>query len=147
MVYFETDVPCDTVVEYGEGSEVTNQNSNGEKVNKHQATITNLIANTSYNVQVSCTDIEGHKVVAKAGTPSTFLASTSFSAPGATGFITQSQPDSTAPVITVAPVAISISGTQVTITWTTDEIADSQVNYNLSGQALTLTAGVDFRIV
>ncbi|MFZ4856189.1 MAG: DUF1566 domain-containing protein [Desulfuromonadaceae bacterium] len=149
VVYWETDEPCDTVVEHGEGSELTDRHSDGEKVNKHQATITNLKANTSYNVRVSCTDTDGHRVEAKAGTPSTFVAfnmgnilsDAMINATGATGFVTQSQPDTTAPVITENPAATFITGTQATITWTTDEIADSQVNYNPTGQALTLTAG------
>ena len=148
-VYFETDEPCDTVVEYGENSTLTNRQSDGDKVEKHQILLTNLMPNTSYRVQVSCTDLAGNTVIGKAGRPSTFLAlnmanifsDALFNVTGATGFLTQSLPDTVAPVITVNPVVNSITATQVTVIWTTDKIADSLVQYNVIGQPLNLSSG------
>ena len=140
-VYFETDNPCNTVVEYGQDGTLTNSQSNADTVNKHQTTITNLTPNTSYNVQVSCTDMSGNTVVASAGKPVTFLASNGDGATGSIGFMTTSQPDITPPVITLAPNLVGLSNTRATIHWQTDEISDSRVSYALQGQPLTLFAG------
>ncbi|QXM09169.1 fibronectin type III domain-containing protein [Geomonas subterranea] len=148
-VAFKTDKPCDTVVDYGPNGSNALQRSNSEKVTEHQVPLSNLTPNTSYNVQVSCTDISGNKVVASAGAPSTLLAmnysfmlSDAFvGAAGGVGFITKSQPDRTAPVITSAPRTIVTTSTMARIQWVTDEIADSQVYYGLTGQSLTSSAG------
>ena len=150
-VYFETDTPCDTVVEYGEGSSITNSTSNGEKVNKHQATITNLNPNTAYGVQVSCTDLAGKTVTAAAGKPVARLALNLVSimsdalvnvaTGGITGVLTWSTADKIAPVITSAPTATALAPYQATIVWSTDKIADSKVTYNQSSLTLFVTTG------
>lgn len=147
-VAFTTDKPCDTVVNYGPNGTTNNQKSDGEKVNRHQIALTNLTPNTSYNVQVSCTDMSGNTVVASAGTPSTlmalnysFIMSDAFIGAPGVGFITKSQPDTTPPVITDTPRATAITSTMVRIHWVTDEIADSQVVYGLQSQNLSNSAG------
>lgn len=148
-VYFETDLPCDTVVEYGAGSSLTNSTSSGDKVNKHQATITNLTPNTSYGVQVSCTDLEGQTVTAAAGRPVTrlamnlmnFVSDALVNVTGVTGFTTGSHSDTTLPVITSAPTVTALAPNQATIIWSTDKITDSKVSYRLSSQQLTTQAG------
>jgi len=140
-VYFETDQPCDTVIEYGAGNRITNRQSDGEKVNKHQATITNLTPNTSYGVQVSCTGVEGQTVSTSVGKRIASLALGQVPNLAVTGFITGTISDTTSPIITATPTAISLTPNQATITWITDEISDSQVTYYLNGQQLAVTAG------
>lgn len=147
-IAFETDKPCDTVIKYGPNGSIGLQKSNSDKVNEHQVTLTNLEGNTSYTVQVSCTDMSGNTVVASAGTPSTYLAmnyafilSDAVVGAAGNGFMTKSDADTTAPVITEIPQAIAVTSNMVRIHWLTDEIADSQVLYALQGQPLTSAAG------
>ncbi|GFO62797.1 fibronectin type III domain-containing protein [Geomonas paludis] len=147
-VAFSTDKPCDTVVNYGANGTTGNQKSNSEKVNDHQITLTNLTPNTSYNVQVSCTDMSGNTVVASAGKPSTYMAmnysfilSDALVGASGKGFVTPSLPDITPPLITDTPRATVTTTTMARIHWLTDEIADSQVFYGLSGQSLSSFAG------
>ncbi|WP_246014576.1 fibronectin type III domain-containing protein [Geomonas oryzae] len=147
-IAFETDKPCDTVIKYGPNGSLGLQKSSSDKVNEHQTTLTNLEGNTSYTVQVSCTDMSGNTVVASAGTPSTYLAmnyafilSDAVIGAAGNGFMTKSVADTTAPVITEIPQAIAVTSNMARIHWLTDEIADSQVLYALQGQPLTNAAG------
>jgi len=148
-IYWETDDPSDSVVEYGEGTTVTDRVSNSEMVTKHQITITNLKMNTAYKVVVSSTNMSGNTVFAKAGGVTRFLAmNLGMVFSDATGggvpladTTTASAPDETAPAITVAPAVSGITDTQAVITWTTDEIADSVVTYGVKNGTGTLTAG------
>jgi len=141
-IYWETDLPADTVVTYGQGSTLTNQVADGAKVNKHQATITNLQPNATYSLVISSTDMDGNTVMAKAGRPVTFLASSdSFGFTPTVGFLTNSLPDTTAPVIVSGPVVSNLGSNGAVITWTTDEISDSQLYYGLSTGSMTMTVG------
>ncbi|GFO54930.1 hypothetical protein GMSM_19370 [Geomonas sp. Red276] len=148
-VAFSTDEPCNTVVEYGPNGSTANRASNSDKVTDHQVALTNLTANTSYSVQVSCTDMAGNTVVASAGKPSTMMAfnfahvlsDVVVGSTGSLGFTTASQPDTTPPVITVTPAATAVTTSMAYITWSTDKIADSQVFYGLPGQNTPKTAG------
>jgi hypothetical protein len=147
-VYWETDDPSDSVVEYGEGDQLTMRVSNGDMVNKHQITITNLKVNTAYKVVVSSTNMSGNTVYARSGSAHRFLAyaldSLYSDASGGTSLgsvTTAAQADTTPPVITVAPAVAGVTDHQATITWTTDEIADSQIGYGVQGGALALSAG------
>jgi hypothetical protein len=141
-IYWETDLPADTVVTYGQGGNLTNQIADGSKVNTHQATITNMQPNASYSIVVSSTDMDGNTVLAKAGRPVTFLASSDpYGFTPAIGVLTNSFPDKTAPVIVSAPVVTRVGSTSATITWTTDEISDSQVFFGFSSSVMTRSAG------
>jgi hypothetical protein len=148
-VYWETDDPSDSVVKYGAGDQLTQRVSSSDKVNKHQITITNLQKSTSYKVVVSSTNMSGNTVYAKQGGAARRLAynldSVYSDASGGVSFLgtvtTEAQPDTTAPVITVAPVVAGVADHQATITWTTDKISDSQVVYGPQGGALALSAG------
>jgi len=141
-IYWETDLPSDTVVTYGEGSTLTSQVADGAKVNRHQATITNLQPNATYSLVVSSTDMEGNTVLAKAGRPVTFLASSDpYGFTPTVGVLTSSLPDTTPPVISNQPVVSGIGSTSATITWSTDEISDSLVFFGLSTIALDRSAG------
>ena len=143
VAQFETDVLCDTVVEYGQGDTITHRQSNGEKVYIHQITLTNLEPNTDYSMTVSCTDMFGNTVVSPPNTLTSHPVSkfTKSTATSATGFTTGTQPDTTPPIITTNPVVTQINNTQAMITWTTNEIADSQISYHISGQPLNYTVG------
>ena len=147
VIAWETDKPSDTVVEHDVSGGGKYRNSHAEKVQKHQITMTNLSANTTYNVSISSTDASGNTVYAEAGKPVTFLAlgeSTNDAGLGITakvGFMTNSLPDTAAPVITTAPSVTSISSDRATVTWSTDEISDSQVFFGTASDNLILSAG------
>jgi hypothetical protein len=149
-VYWETDDPSDSVVQYGAGEQLTQRVSNSDKVNKHQITITNLKKNSSYKVVVSSTNMSGNTVYAKRGGAARLLAynldsvysDASDAAAGSLGSVTtEAQPDITAPVITVAPAVAAVTDQQATITWSTDKISDSEIVYGPQGGALALSAG------
>jgi hypothetical protein len=125
-VYWETDEPADTTVNYGEGSTINQSVSDGEKLNKHQVTITNLQAGSGYSHAVTSTDLSGN-------------TTTTSDVPAAV--TTNPAPDTTPPAITGGPSVISRTDKMATIRWVTDEIADSKINYGLQGQSLNLSQG------
>jgi len=124
-IYWQTDEPADTVIDYGEGSTLSLQQSDGEKIQTHQLTLTNLQPSTGYSQAFSSTDLSGNTVASD--TP--------------TGFTTSPGADITAPVITEGAAVIATTDNKATIRWVTNEIADSRVNYNVQGQPLNLFAG------
>ncbi|TGU74432.1 hypothetical protein E4633_02920 [Geomonas terrae] len=142
-VYFETDKPCDTVVEYGEGVSITNRQSDGTKLDKHQVTITNLAPNTPYGMEISCTDINGNSLKRALSGQVTSVAKkvSALADVGGAGFVTKTVSDTTAPGITALPTVTALSPNQATVVWSTDEIADSMVSYNVDGTEVILTAG------
>ena len=147
VIAWETDKPSDTVVEYDASGGGKYRASQAEKVQKHQITMTNLSANTTYNVSISSTDAGGRTVSAKAGKPVTFLALGEVTSDAGTGisakvgFMTNSLPDTTAPVIAAAPSVTGIGSDRATVTWSTDEISDSQIFFGTTADNLILSAG------
>jgi len=145
-IIWETDEPCDSVVEYSSNA-MTNRVAIAELVTVHQVTVSNLLPNTNYKVVVSSTNASGNTTAADSGRKVTYLASNLTGSTSDTmigdgsAFATTSTADTTPPLITSGPFATGISDTQAVITWTTDEIADSQVSYGLSGGSLGLSAG------
>lgn len=108
--------------------------SDETKVTEHQITLTRLAPGQTYTFVVSSTDLAGNTVsseVAKLGEKT---------APES-GFTTDTDPDTAAPLLVSGPEVISITDTMATIRWTTDEIADSRVEYGLQGQALSGFSG------
>ena len=59
----------------------------------------------------------------------------------ASTFETATVPDTQPPSIDDGPTVLSVTDTTAVIHWTTDEIADTRVNYGLQGQPLSLTCG------
>jgi chitodextrinase len=98
--------------------------SEGKLDDEHEVSLTGLTPGQTYSVSVTSHDSEGNKVTQ-------VLAN----------FSTPPQPDSTAPLITLAPTAQSIGATSVTLTWNTDKLSNSTVRYGLSGDTLGLSAG------
>ncbi|GFO67713.1 hypothetical protein GMLC_12920 [Geomonas limicola] len=147
-LYWETDEPCDSVVQYGENDTLTEQVAIPDLVTRHQVTITNLKLNTAYKVVVSSTNASGRTVTADSGERRAYYAlnlvgilSDALVNVSSSDTTTLSQADVTAPAITAGPAVSGISDTQAVITWTTDEISDSQVSYGASGGALGFSTG------
>lgn len=84
--------------------------------NVQQTTITNLTANTEYVFRMSFVDASQNE------TPEPFLVRTQ----------TDSGPDLEPPRIVDGPHEVAITDRSATITWTTDELADSYVDFDES---------------
>jgi len=114
-VSWTTDTPSDSQVEYG----TTNAYGSSTALDatlgtSHSQVLSGLGANTLYHFRVRSRDA--------AGNPAT---SDDFT------FTTLPPPDTTPPVIS-AVTSSEVSGFAATITWTTDEASDSQVEYGPS---------------
>jgi phosphodiesterase/alkaline phosphatase D-like protein len=110
-VTWTTDEASSTVVRYGTTSGYGSTVTNPALVTVHSATLTNLTASTTYHFQVSSTDSGSNSANS-----------------GEFTFATTSAPDKTPPVIS-SIAAINLSDVAATITWSTDEGADSSVVY------------------
>ena len=157
-IYWETDEPTDAVVEYGVGQSITKRRSHSEKNTKHQVTLAGLSPNESYSFAVGCADASGNRskhssiaqvAQAKYSQDEGLIASVvdwlfdpAIAEGGSvTGFSTNAEADTTAPLITTAPVVVAKTSEYVLIRWVTDEAANSRVEFGLSGGALDHVVG------
>jgi hypothetical protein len=113
-VTWTTDEPSDSIVQYGttSGSYPSSENS-PNLVTSHSITLTGLTDNTTYYFRVGSTDGSGNGPT---------ISSES-------GFTTNPALDTTAPTISNVQVT-SITQTTATISWTTNEPSDSEVQYD-----------------
>lgn len=126
VITWTTDEPADTQVEYG----VTISYGSSSplvttKVTAHTVSLTGLTASTTYHFRVKSRDATGNLATSSDQTVNIPAA-----------------PDNTAPVIS-AISATGITPSSATITWTTDELSNSQVEYGLTtgyGSSTTLDA-------
>ena len=111
-ISWTTNEASDTQVEYGTttayGSPTT---LNGSMVTAHSQGLSGLAASTTYNYRVRSKDAAGNQAVS-----------------GNFTFATTAAPDTTAPVIS-AVTSSGMSATGATISWTTNEASDTQVEY------------------
>ena len=93
----------------------------------HQLALTGLTPNSTYSVTVNSTDISGN-------TATTTIAT----------FATPPSPDTGLPLIANAPTVVAKS-TMATVSWVTDKLSDSKVNYGLAnGELLQASGDVSF---
>jgi len=125
-ITWTTNEPADSQVEYGPTTSYgTSTILNTSPVLSHSVPIAGLNPTTTYHYRVKSKDT--------AGNPQTS---------GDNTFTTTSAPDTTAPVIS-AIAAGTLTMTGAVITWTTNELADSQVEYGATtayGSSTTLDA-------
>ncbi len=131
-IYWRTDEPSDSVVDYGIVGETPSQSSNPERVTEHQMTLVNLVRATEYVFVVSSTDLAGNTTTVGNTTKADSKAELY-------GFTTAQDPDIEAPVIAEGPEVIGVSNSTALVRWVTGEIADSRVYYGTD--ALDLFAG------
>jgi len=122
-IIWETDEYSDTHVEYGTTTEYGSVRLSTDDVKVHTLTLTNLTANTTYHFRVASTDISDNGPTT--GTDATFTTAVS--------------PDATPPVIS-AVEAVAITDKTATITFSTNELGDTFVDYGLT-TSLDVTAG------
>jgi len=95
-----------------------------EVVQEHKIQLTGLERSTTYHYQVRSKDTNGNGPVQSADMTFTTLAA----------------PDTTAPQIVAAPVVLERSNDLAVITWGTDELADSYIEYGLDSQYGSIVA-------
>lgn len=116
-ITWQTDEPADSAVAFGESVAYEEGTvTHSALVNGHSITLSDLIADTTYHYQVRSADASGNE---------SHSIDLTFTTPGpASG-------DTTPPAITNVMVS-SITASQATITWQTDEPADGAVAYGLT---------------
>jgi hypothetical protein len=157
-IYWETDEPADSVLEYGEGQSMTHQRSEGGKKKKHQITLAGLAQNSSYSFVCGATDTSGNRAeysslkIGLGNDGAIFQDKNLFAAiadfmvnpavaaePG--GFVTDAVPDATPPTITLGPELVTVSANHALIRWVTDEAADSRIEFGVTGGARDRVSG------
>jgi peptidoglycan/xylan/chitin deacetylase (PgdA/CDA1 family) len=121
-ITWDTDEASNSVVNYGTTTALGSTALDNTKVTSHTITLTGLSASTTYYYEVQSTDSSGNTAVDdNNGSYYTF---------------TTTAPDTTPPVITNV-TASDITSNSATITWDTDEPADSLVKYGTTSGSYT----------
>ncbi len=125
-ITWTTNEASDSMVEYGTTSAYGNTTTlNATKVTSHSQALSGLTASTTYHYRVKSRDAAGNP-----GTSGDFT------------FTTSAPPDTTPPVIS-AVTATNVTTTTATISWTTDEVSTSQIEYGTTttyGRSTTANA-------
>ncbi len=116
-IHWQTDEASTTLVRYGETTSYGKEVGDSAYVLVHQIKLTGLSSSTSYYYQIESTDSSDN--IRKFNDESTI-------------FTTDGPPDTTPPIITDGPMAISVTDTEATIRWVTNEKSDSLVQYGLT---------------
>ena len=130
VIQWETDELSTSQVDFGIGGNLNESTTSSDQVTLHQLTLSNLTPNTSYDFTVSSID------------PSNNGPTTSAQAVG----LTVASADATPPVIDDASISSAPSDDRAIIAWTTDEGADSDVQFGTNADSLITTAS-DLAIV
>ncbi len=113
VINWVTNEASNSVVTYGTTTAYGATSTNVSLVTNHSITLTGLAANTLHNFVVRSSDVAGNLVVSSNVTFTTLSTTPS---------------DVVSPIISSVAVS-SITPSGATITWTTNEPSDSQVNY------------------
>ena len=115
VIIWSTNEPATSQVDYGTTTAYgTSTTLNSSPVTIHSVTLSGLAASTLYHYRVRSTDASGNLGIS-----------------GDNTFTTLSAPDTTPPVISGITVS-NITSTGASITWTTNESADTQIQYGLT---------------
>jgi type VI protein secretion system component Hcp len=115
-----TDERADSQIEYGQDANYGNFSALDDNlVTSHAMTLSNLAASTTYHFRVRSKDASGNATVSN-------------------DFIFTTARDTQAPVISNVATS-NISMTAATVSWNTDEPADSQIEYGLDNNYGTLS--------
>ncbi|MBI3312846.1 MAG: fibronectin type III domain-containing protein, partial [Candidatus Omnitrophica bacterium] len=117
LIRWTTDVLSNGQVEYSIHSDMSQPQylfSNDSIVRFHSVMATGLKANTVYYYRVKSSDLKGNVKISEVKS-----------------FTTLPLPDTTAPI--VSNISVTAAPSTATITWTTDEASDTQVEYATNG--------------
>ncbi|KND47183.1 MAG: hypothetical protein AB199_01990 [Parcubacteria bacterium C7867-004] len=124
-ILWTTDEAATSTVNYGLTTGYGTASTSSTLVTSHSITITGLTPSTTYNFNVGSQDAAGNVATSSNQT-----------------FVTAAAPDTTGPVISLISSGTP-SDTSATVTWTTNEAADSQLAYGTTasyGATTTLDA-------
>jgi hypothetical protein len=127
QITWDTNEASSSYVDYGATSSygtTTSEIDTSPRVTSHSVTISSLSPSTTYHFRLNSKDTATNNGQSTDQT-----------------FTTSAAPDTTAPVI--SSVVATPSGTSVVITWTTDEIASSIIDYGATSSYGTTTSEVD----
>jgi hypothetical protein len=113
-ITWTTNEPADSEIEYGLDDSYGSSASSSDLATSHSVTLTGLDPDTEYHFRVKSRDGSGNLSVS-----------------GGSTFNTEAEADTTPPEIS-AISADDVSTSSATITWTTNEPADSEVEYGLN---------------
>ena len=123
-IEWETDESANGTIDFGTASDaLEEQEVTGANDTSHRLTLTKLAAGTTYSYQIGSTDASGNGATKSAVVSGTTAASE----------------DLTAPVINGTPSVIYVNDRQATISWGTNEAADSEVAFGTSAEELLET--------
>ena len=124
-ITWTTNEPATSRVDYGTAPDALTQNAtNGALVTSHSLPLTGLTAGTTYYYRVTSVDAATN-------------SATSPTAPAAPLTFVTPAPDTTPPVISSVSAVPGANGS-ATITWNTDELSTSRVDYGTDSGALNL---------
>ncbi len=109
-ITWTTDEASDSRVDYGASSSYGTASTSAALTTSHSITLSGLTSATTYHYAVVSTDSSGNTATSSDAT-----------------FTTAVIPDITAPVISL--ISVATTTTSATITWTTDESADSRIDF------------------
>ncbi|MCB2154830.1 fibronectin type III domain-containing protein [bacterium] len=132
VLYWETDEPADSVVEYGASLPYASRSSNSDKVREHWMTLVGLSESEEYGFRVSSMDISGNVAIYESPVPGGSRAA---------GFVTSSTPDVVAPTLINGPSVVAKTDTSATIWWKTSELADTRLWHGTQGADPALFEG------
>ncbi|MBI4556661.1 MAG: fibronectin type III domain-containing protein [Candidatus Hydrogenedentes bacterium] len=127
-VYFQTDEPSDTVLDYVDSGNRHRHRAENSRTTEHLVTLTNLSGGENYGLGIRSTDLGGNVLQ--------FENSDGNQGLKALIPFTVGEADITPPVIVEGPTIVSVTDTTATVRWVTDELADTRVSYGLEGGAL-----------
>jgi phosphodiesterase/alkaline phosphatase D-like protein len=120
-ITWSTDEPADTQLEYGTTTAYGSSTAlDPALVSSHVVNLSTLAPDTTYHYRVKSKDSGGNLAVSA-------------------DFTLTTQPIDTTPPVISAVQAVSVASSTATITWTTDEPSDSQVDYGLTSSHGTTT--------
>ncbi len=147
VIFWGTDEPATSRVDYIRVSQ--NEQPQFEEINalaqNHSITLTNLVPRSYYQFRITSVDQAGNVAIAGASRvlnkPLTEAAAKLLQVSGGEGiFVTEVNPDMTAPAITAGPWISERTNQSLTIMWETDELADSFVRFG-STEAVDRSVG------
>ena len=109
-----TDEPADSRVEFGPTSALGSSAGGAELVTAHSVLLSGLLGSTTYHYRVSSMDAAGNRAVGVGKR-----------------FHTEASAETVPPVVSAVAVS-NVSRASATISWLTDELADSVVQYGLT---------------
>lgn len=153
VVDITTDEPATARLDIAPENDLTDITTTfgGINVTDHHLTLTNLDLNTAYKFVVTVTDPSGNFISFPANGLSAKrvkeLADNGglfkvLQAPGLTGrFTTNQAPDTQAPIVLAGPTVVARTSNSLTVSWATDELSSSAIDYGANGNLGQSTTG------